>query len=112
MSPDGRWCRSSGCDGTDLHLGGGLGKGREGVYWVRTGRDRTGHCWMFCLFWKSGVRCLRMDMGVNVSMSMAAYRLGRLDIISGVLVFGFEALASIWHVLGIWNMMGITSFTS
>lgn len=106
MSPDGRWCRSSGCDGTDLHFGGGLGEGGEGVYWAGLGREGTGRGivgWMFCLFWKSGVRCLRMDIGVNVSMSMAAYRLGRLDIIPGVLVFGFEALASIWHVLGIWG---------
>ena len=82
MSPDGRWCRSSGCDATDFHFGGGLGEGGEGRGCIGLGRDRTGgdgtgHCWMFSLFRFGipvfGVRCLRMDMdmGVNVSMSMA-----------------------------------------
>ena len=52
MSPDGRWCRSSGCDGTDFHfsrwVGGRRGGGvLGGVGW---GGGGTGHFWVFTLF--------------------------------------------------------------
>ena len=83
MSPDGRWCRSSGCDGTDFHLGGGLGEGGGGVFGVGLGREGTGRGIVGC-FVCFGIPVFGVcvwiwdrDIGVNVSMSMAAYRLGR-----------------------------------